>query len=721
MDKLGKEDFLEEQVESGSVITSASRNAKNLEDLPFTAYVITKEMINQRGYQTIVDVIKDLPGTRVSQPSSALHGETFSIRGLFGNYYTKILLDNVPIQPSATNGMPIDAQLPIQSVERIEVIFGPAADVYGADAMAGVINIITKKDDKIKWGNASLIMGSPNLSGVKFTVGGKFGKANRVFNYTMYGGYRQIRNKNIVNGFSEVYNPTNYDLDGDTSYVSNKFYSGTSTAPNFNGLPSNSAHAGLRLSGKRITLGFDGMLRNEHSAIGLNPLYSAYHNPNTKTGERIFRGYGLYNTKIKNWNSRTFVSWLSYRMDRGSSYTTVETPLGVEGTFYSYGASDDLYFEETVNYSWTNGLAFQAAATFQYSGNFPNYNYFTEPFDPGDYSPWASNIENNPVLELLNIKPFNFTNTSAMAQVYYEKKKWEGMLGVRYDYNSRFGGTINPRLGISYKLNPSMIFRGSITTAFRPPSSYMIYNSLQAIFIDSAFVVFPSPQFNLAPEQLISVEIGWKWLLSKNSMVDVAFFSHRTDNHIAKTLSFVDGELFYGYQNSLESKSGLSGIQMQFSFKDMGRLNWYSNLSVNYAQGYEILPFGIGRIDNYREMPNWIGKWLVGFYPFKGFCLSVRNQASSSWISSTIYSASQAEESRVDAFYTADVLMNYTVSSTIQVFANFFNINDAKHGGISAVNDIGIAGANDTNDFTESLYLNPQYGARFTVGANISF
>ena len=305
--------------------------------------------------------------------------------------------------------------------------------------------------------------------------------------------------------------------------------------------------------------------------------------------------------------------------------------------------------------------------------------------------------------------------------MYYEKKKWEGMLGVRYDYNSRFGGTINPRLGISYKLNPSMIFRGSITTAFRPPSSYMIYNSLQAIFIDSAFVVFPSPQFNLAPEQLISVEIGWKWLLSKNSMVDVAFFSHRTDNHIAKTLSFVDGELFYGYQNSLESKSGLSGIQMQFSFKDMGRLNWYSNLSVNYAQGYEILPFGIGRIDNYREMPNWIGKWLVGFYPFKGFCLSVRNQASSSWISSTIYSASQAEESRVDGFYTADVLMNYTVSSTIQVFANFFNINDAKHGGISAVNDIGIAGANDTNDFTESLYLNPQYGARFTVGANISF
>jgi outer membrane cobalamin receptor len=721
MDKLGKEDFLDQQVNSSSVITSASRNAKNLEDLPFTAYVITKEMIRQRGYQTIVDVIKDLPGTRVSQPGSALHGETFSIRGLFGNYYTKILLDNLPIQPSATNGMPIDAQLPIQSVERIEVIFGPAADVYGADAMAGVINIITKKEDKIKWGNASLIMGSPYLNGVKFTVGGKFGKANRVFNYTMYGGYRQIRDKNIVNGFSDVYNPLNYATGGDTSYVNSPSYSGTKTAPNFNGLPSSSAHAGLRLSGKRITLGFDGMLRNEHSAIGLNPLYSTYHNPNSKTGERIFRGYGIYTTKIKNWNSRTFVSWLSYRMDRGSSYTSVGTPLGVEGTFFSYGASDDLYIEETVNHSWNNGLAFQAAATFQYSGNFPNFNYFSEPFDPGDYSPWASTIENNPELELLNIKPFNFTNTSAMAQVYYEKKKWEGMVGIRYDYNSRFGSTVNPRLGVSYKLSKSFILRGSITTAFRPPSSYLIYNSLQAVMVDTTIVVFPSPQFNLAPELLTSVEIGWKWLVSKKSIVDVAFYSHQTDNHIAKSLSDVNGELFYGYQNSQQSKSGLSGIQIQYSFKDLGKLKWYSNLSVNYAKGYEILPFGLGRIDNYREMPNWIGKWLVGFYPVKGLSVAVRNQVSSSWLSSTIFSAEQAENYRVNGYYTADILLNYTVSSTIQVFANFFNVNDAKYGGISAVNDVGITGRNGTDTFTESLYLNPQYGARFTVGANINF
>ena len=72
MDRLGKADFLETETDNASVVTSASRNAKNLENLPFTAYVITKEMIAQRGYQTLVDIIKDLPGTRVSQPAEGI-------------------------------------------------------------------------------------------------------------------------------------------------------------------------------------------------------------------------------------------------------------------------------------------------------------------------------------------------------------------------------------------------------------------------------------------------------------------------------------------------------------------------------------------------------------------------------------------------------------------------------------------------------------------------
>ena len=80
-----------------------------------------------------------------------------------------------------------------------------------------------------------------------------------------------------------------------------------------------------------------------------------------------------------------------------------------------------------------------------------------------------------------------------------------------------------------------------------------------------------------------------------------------------------------------------------------------------------------------------------------------------------------AENYRVDGYYTLDILLNYTVSDNIRMFVNLLNVNDAKYGGISAVNDVGLLRGNGLGPFSESLYLNPQYGARFTLGVDISF
>ncbi|MCT4623586.1 MAG: TonB-dependent receptor [Schleiferiaceae bacterium] len=719
MDRLGKKDFVRPKIENASTVTSASRNAKNLEDLPFTAYVITKEMIASRGYQTLVDVLKDIPGTRVSQPGSAEHGETFSMRGLFGNYYAKILLDNVPIQPSATNGMPIEAQFPIQSIERIEVIMGPASDVYGADAMAGVINIVTQKEERIKWGNASLIMGSPYLTGVKFTLGGKVGKGNRVYRYTMFGGFQQMRNKNIVAGHNEVYNPLTYS-NGDSSFIASPFYRGSFTLPDFNGLPSASLNAGLRFSGKHLTIGFDAMQRSEQSAIGLNPLTVTYHNPNHKTGERIFRGFMVYNTNIGEWNSRSYASWLSYRMDRGNSYSTVQNPLNAQGVFYMYSASDDLYLEQTMNYQWASGLSFQASGTFQYSGNFPIYKYLLSPFDPGNYRPWSSEIRNSPFLDSLGFAPFNFSNVGLMGQLYYEKGRWEAMFGLRFDYHSKFYGAINPRIGFSFKASPKSIIRFSSSTGFRPPSSYLIYSSYRSVVIDGDTVGIPSPQFDLDPEDFVSIDIGFKQLISKKSSFDVVAFYHETLNSIVKTLNNQGDELFYGYQNSPNSRRGLFGVQVQYVVKDIGLKKLFSDFSVSYSKGFEELPFNQGTLSDYREMPNWIGKWLIGFYPMKDLSLSLRNQFSSSWLSSSVVTSDVNFEYQVASFYTMDILINYSATNSINLFCNIFNVTDSKYGGISAVNDLGIATRTGAI-FTESLYYNPQYGTKFTVGANINF
>jgi len=79
-------------------IVSASRTAKSVSDLPITVYVITRDEILRNGYVTLIDVIKSIPGVRTSQPFSAEAGDGFLLRGLRGNSYVKILLNNMPLR-----------------------------------------------------------------------------------------------------------------------------------------------------------------------------------------------------------------------------------------------------------------------------------------------------------------------------------------------------------------------------------------------------------------------------------------------------------------------------------------------------------------------------------------------------------------------------------------------------------------------------------------------
>src|SRR5690606_39184062 len=107
-----------------------------------------------------------------SQPGSGADGETFKLRGLLGNSYCKILIDGVPVKTFATKGMPIGAQLPVRQADRIEVIYGPAAALYGSDANAGVINIITKRSERPVYARANLTMGGNGFTGLDVFFGG---------------------------------------------------------------------------------------------------------------------------------------------------------------------------------------------------------------------------------------------------------------------------------------------------------------------------------------------------------------------------------------------------------------------------------------------------------------------------------------------------------------------------------------------------------------------
>ncbi len=124
-------------------VVTASRSARSIKELPSMVHIITREEILNNNYATLIDALKDIPGIKVSQPGTGTHGEKYVIRGLWGNNYAKILVNGIPIRPSAVDGMPIGEQINMKNIEQIEVVYGPASALYGADALAGIINIIT--------------------------------------------------------------------------------------------------------------------------------------------------------------------------------------------------------------------------------------------------------------------------------------------------------------------------------------------------------------------------------------------------------------------------------------------------------------------------------------------------------------------------------------------------------------------------------------------------
>lgn len=127
------------------IVVSASKVEQPLRQIGSSVSVLTEEELESRGIVYVQDALRDLPG--VSIGSSGRPGSPTSIflRGEEG-YRTLVLIDGIEVSdPSGTQNLPSIQNILAYEVGRIEVIKGPQSLLYGADAMGGVINIITKR------------------------------------------------------------------------------------------------------------------------------------------------------------------------------------------------------------------------------------------------------------------------------------------------------------------------------------------------------------------------------------------------------------------------------------------------------------------------------------------------------------------------------------------------------------------------------------------------
>ncbi|RYI99528.1 MAG: TonB-dependent receptor, partial [Acetobacteraceae bacterium] len=177
-------------------IVTATRVPTPAERVPAAITVITRQDIEERGYQSLAEALTAVPGINLVG-QGGLGGQTSAFTRGTNSSHTLVLLDGVPINDASTPAGAFNfGQDLLGNLDRIEVVRGPAASLYGSAALGGVINLVTRQAPQGKvFAPFGEIAGGSNS-----TVRGNLGATGRVeaFDYLFSGQSLSTRGSNAL-------------------------------------------------------------------------------------------------------------------------------------------------------------------------------------------------------------------------------------------------------------------------------------------------------------------------------------------------------------------------------------------------------------------------------------------------------------------------------------------------------------------------------------------
>lgn len=476
-------------------------------------------------------------------------------------------------------------------------------------------------------------------------------------------------------------------------------------------IPQSSYLFGFDLGFRGLSFSYNNMYRRDHSSLGYTSFLYKFNNPLNFIGETIQRLNLSYDKNFRYFSSSTKLTYLKYNMDENSSYGTtyVDTDF-----WYIYSASDDILFDQVFNFTLFDKLEILSGLSYQYSGNLPVTNGHYSQFNTSNYTIFQeSQIEPDSLFGSFGLNPITFSNTAAYVQGYLDFNKLSVMAGLRYDNNSIYGGSLNPRLSLLYKITNRSILRASTGNSFKAPSPNVMYYSvaIPAYHGEEGISYEYIPNTKLEPEHFKSHEIGFRQFFAKNIYLDAVAYFNVISNLIKPSVVYIDTlpnsfltrqnvnvseavAVLYGFQSSIIAKNIIPEIMLD------GELN------INISSGEEVLPNG-EKINAYRNNPSFIGQLNFDFSPIPKLNIKVDNVFMSSWYRKYIPDADffkRREITKIDGYATMDLMFNFYLTNEFHFYVKVMNVFDKTYGGI----DI-------TGSDVDMMY-NPQLRRSFRFG-----
>lgn len=507
-----EEDDLAQVYGDKSFVSIATGSKQSIARAPSVATVITAEDIKAIGATDISEVLETVPGIHVSS-SPIGYNPIITIRGIDTQYNPEVLMlvNGVPITGVTVGDRSIVwGGMPVQNIARIEVIRGPGSALYGADAFAGVINIITKTAADINGTQLGLRTGSFNSHDGWVQYGGSLGayEAAASLRVGHTDGSRQI-----------------IKTDAQTSSDS---LAGTSAslAPGAVNLGYDAIDSRIDLSRNKWRLRAGIQQRNNVGAGA--GIASALDPTGTNYGQRINTDLTYHDANFSpDLDVTAQASYLSIieqsnltLFPAGANFGHGAFPNGVIGNPDKWErhlrANLSAIYSAIQNHKLHFGVGTQNDDLYK-TRESRNYNlvlgsqgYAPQPLPGGVTEMTAAGIFLTPHARTVNYAyaqdEWNFT------------RDWYLTAGVRHDQYSDFGGTTNPRLALvwdtAYNLTSKLLYG----RAFLPPSFAELYNINNPVAQGNT---------NLKPETNQSVELAFNWQATSTLQANLNLFHYQ--------------------------------------------------------------------------------------------------------------------------------------------------------------------------------------------------
>ncbi len=467
---------LEKLYGNADFVSIATGTKQPISKAPAVASVITADDIKAMGATNLDEALESVPGMHVST-SSYWFSPIYSIRGVYTDINPQVLLlvNGVPINQVYTGDRGARSTLPIEDISRIEVIRGPGSAVYGADAFAGVINVITKD--------------AKEIDGTQ--VGARVGSFNTQQGWLLHGGTWA----GFDVAFSLQWEHTSGDdnriitVDQQTAF-DNALGTNASLAPG----PANTGQRRLdtRLDISRDQWRFRVWNWRQYD-VGTGPGVALALDPSgTGNTDNYLTDLTYHNPHLSNaWD---FTSQLAYMSINSNTKAVLFPP----GTVLPIGASGNVNPVNPVNLvSFPDGLIGTPSPQEQHArldltGIYSGFDKHklrlasginwarldateSKNFGPGVID-GSQSVVNGTLTDVTNT-PYIFL-TPHERTVYYASlqdewafaRDWDLTAGVRYDHYSDFGNTVNPRAALVWQTRYDLTTKFLYGRAFRAPS-----------------------------------------------------------------------------------------------------------------------------------------------------------------------------------------------------------------------------------------------------------